>query len=155
MFNIYLKKAAEIYGVTKTRAIYEKVKWISLWVALIKGSIIIVWRKLICINSRFQAIELLGDTEARQMSMRFAELETKLGEIDRARAIYSHCSQMCDPRLERCFAYICSLQNQALFNTFMVRVTTSTLRGEDILQVSSNRDGRILTVVLSTIFFTF
>jgi len=69
VFNIYLKKAAEIYGVTKTRAIYEK------------------------------AIELLGDTEARQMSMRFAELETKLGEIDRARAIYSHCSQMCDPRV--------------------------------------------------------
>ena len=33
------------------------------------------------------------------MSMRFAELETKLGEIDRARAIYSHCSQMCDPRV--------------------------------------------------------
>merc|ERR1719515_586424 len=31
--------------------------------------------------------------------MRFAELETKLGEIDRARAIYSHCSQMCDPRV--------------------------------------------------------
>merc|ERR1719471_1094012 len=69
LFNIYLKKAAEIYGVTRTRAIYEK------------------------------AIELLGDTEARQMSMRFAELETKLGEIDRARAIYSHCSQMCDPRM--------------------------------------------------------
>merc|ERR1712242_672330 len=68
VFNIYLKKAAEIYGVTKTRAIYEK------------------------------AIELLGDTEARQMSMRFAELETKLGEIDRARAIFSHCSQMSDPR---------------------------------------------------------
>ena len=28
VFNIYLKKAAEIYGVTKTRAIYEKVTWI-------------------------------------------------------------------------------------------------------------------------------
>merc|ERR1711874_694538 len=24
---------------------------------------------------------------------------TKLGEVDRARAIYSHCSQMCDPRV--------------------------------------------------------
>ena len=30
---------------------------------------------------------------------RFAELETKLGEVDRGRAIYSHCSQMCDPRV--------------------------------------------------------
>ena len=33
------------------------------------------------------------------MNIRFAEMETKLGEIDRARAIYSHASQMCDPRV--------------------------------------------------------
>ena len=31
--------------------------------------------------------------------MRFAELENKLGEIDRARAIYAHCAQICDPRV--------------------------------------------------------
>merc|ERR1712190_3804 len=68
MGNIYLRKGAEIYGVTRTRQIYEK------------------------------AIELLEDSEARIMSQRFAELETKLGEIDRARAIFSHCSQMSDPR---------------------------------------------------------
>merc|ERR1719158_2608291 len=68
VFNIYLRKGAEIYGVTRTRQIYEK------------------------------AIELLEDSEARIMSQRFAELETKLGEIDRARAIFSHCSQMSDPR---------------------------------------------------------
>lgn len=33
------------------------------------------------------------------MCMRFAELERKLGEVDRARAIYAHCAQLCDPRL--------------------------------------------------------
>ncbi len=33
------------------------------------------------------------------MCLDFAEMETKLGEVDRARAIYSHCSQMCDPRV--------------------------------------------------------
>lgn len=33
------------------------------------------------------------------MCLQFADLETKLGEIDRARAIYAHCSQMCDPRV--------------------------------------------------------
>ena len=33
------------------------------------------------------------------MSLNYAELETKLGEIDRARAIYSHGSQMSDPRV--------------------------------------------------------
>ncbi|XP_023241197.1 pre-mRNA-splicing factor SYF1-like [Centruroides sculpturatus] len=68
MFNIYIKKAAEIYGVTYTRQIYEK------------------------------AIEALPDSQAREMCLRFADLERKLGEIDRARAIYAHCSQMCDPR---------------------------------------------------------
>jgi len=68
VYNIYLRKAAEIYGVTRTRQIYEK------------------------------AIETLKEGEARDMCVRFAELETKLGEIDRARAIYSHASQMCDPR---------------------------------------------------------
>lgn len=35
----------------------------------------------------------------REMSLSYAELETKLGEIDRARAIYSHGSQMSDPRV--------------------------------------------------------
>merc|ERR1740128_808332 len=69
VYNIYLRKAAEIYGVTRTRQIYEK------------------------------AIETLGETESRTMCVRFAEMETKLGEIDRARAIYGHCSQMCDPRV--------------------------------------------------------
>lgn len=33
------------------------------------------------------------------MCIRFADMETKLGEIDRARAIYAHCSQICDPRV--------------------------------------------------------
>lgn len=69
MFNIYIKKAINLYGVPKTRQIYEK------------------------------AIEELDVDGSRQMCLRFAELETKLGEIDRARAIYAHCSQMCDPRV--------------------------------------------------------
>lgn len=69
MFNVYIKKAAEIYGVPKTRQIYEK------------------------------AIETLPEEKAREMCVRFSEMETRLGEIDRARAIYAHCSQMCDPRI--------------------------------------------------------
>lgn len=69
VFNIYIKRAAEIYGVPKTRQIYEK------------------------------AIEVLPEDRTREMCVRFAEMETKLGEIDRARAIYVHCSQICDPRV--------------------------------------------------------
>ncbi|XP_045203954.2 pre-mRNA-splicing factor SYF1-like isoform X2 [Mercenaria mercenaria] len=68
MFNVYIKRAAELYGVTYTRPIYEK------------------------------AIEVLNHDQAREMCIRFADLERKLGEIDRARAIYAHCSQICDPR---------------------------------------------------------
>jgi pre-mRNA-splicing factor SYF1 len=33
------------------------------------------------------------------MCLRFAALERKLGEIDRARAVYAHASQFCDPRI--------------------------------------------------------
>jgi pre-mRNA-splicing factor SYF1 len=32
------------------------------------------------------------------MCLKFAEMERRLGEIDRARAIYGHASQFCDPR---------------------------------------------------------
>uniref|UniRef100_A0A8B9P1P7 XPA binding protein 2 n=1 Tax=Apteryx owenii TaxID=8824 RepID=A0A8B9P1P7_APTOW len=73
MFNIYIKRAAEIYGVTHTRPIYEK------------------------------AIEVLADEHAREMCLRFADMECKLGEIDRARAIYGYCSQICDPRITATF----------------------------------------------------
>jgi pre-mRNA-splicing factor SYF1 len=69
MYNLYIKKALEIYGVTQTRNIYQR------------------------------AIEELPDHQAREMCLRFADLERTLGEIDRARAIYGHCSQMCDPRV--------------------------------------------------------
>lgn len=73
MFNLYIKKTAEIYGIARTRTIYEK------------------------------AIEMLPEAKSREMCVRFAEMETKLGEIDRARVIYSHCSQMCDPRVTQDF----------------------------------------------------
>ena len=76
MYNIYIKRAAEIYGVTKTREIYQK------------------------------AIDDLPDDQTREMCLRFAELERKLGEVDRARAIYSHCSQICDPRVNPDTQYI-------------------------------------------------
>lgn len=33
------------------------------------------------------------------MSLRYAQMERALGEIDRARAIYAHCSEVCDPRV--------------------------------------------------------
>ncbi|KAF3426468.1 hypothetical protein E2986_04597 [Frieseomelitta varia] len=51
-------------------------------------------------EERFEkAIEVLNEDNTREMCLRFAEMETKLGEVDRARAIYAHCSQICDPRV--------------------------------------------------------
>lgn len=69
MFNIYIQRIADLHGVTHTRAAYE------------------------------QAIERLPEKHARQMCLRFADLERKLGEVDRARAVYAYAAQMCDPRV--------------------------------------------------------
>ncbi|KAL7676129.1 hypothetical protein ACOME3_002388 [Neoechinorhynchus agilis] len=69
IYKVYLCRTCDQNGITATRPIYEK------------------------------AIEELPDDEARQLCLQYAEVERKLGEIDRARAIYSHCSQMCDPRV--------------------------------------------------------
>jgi pre-mRNA-splicing factor SYF1 len=44
-------------------------------------------------------IPVLPDRQTAEVCLRFAALERKLGEIDRARAIYAHASQFCDPRV--------------------------------------------------------
>ncbi|EZF24941.1 pre-mRNA-splicing factor syf1 [Trichophyton rubrum D6] len=67
MFNFYITKSASNFGLTSTRPIYER------------------------------AIAALPDKEAKDMCLKFAEMERRLGEIDRARAIYGHASQFCDP----------------------------------------------------------
>lgn len=68
MFNFYITKSASNFGLPSTRPIYER------------------------------AITVLPDAEAKDMCLKFADMEKRLGEIDRARAIYGHASQFCDPR---------------------------------------------------------
>ncbi|PKA56207.1 hypothetical protein AXF42_Ash011136 [Apostasia shenzhenica] len=71
MYEIYIARAAEIFGVPKTREIYE------------------------------QAIESgLPDKAVKTMCMKYADLEKNLGEIDRARAIYVFASQFADPHYD-------------------------------------------------------
>jgi len=70
MFTIYIAKVTANFGLPATRPIYE------------------------------HALEALPDRQTAQMCLRFAGLERKLGEIDRARAIYAHASQFCDPRVD-------------------------------------------------------
>ncbi|KAI0950263.1 hypothetical protein AcW1_005973 [Taiwanofungus camphoratus] len=69
LFTIYIAKATANYGLPATRPIYER------------------------------ALEILPDKQTAEMCLRFASMERKLGEIDRARAIYAHASQFCDPRV--------------------------------------------------------
>ncbi|EME40975.1 hypothetical protein DOTSEDRAFT_74506 [Dothistroma septosporum NZE10] len=73
MFEFYITKSASNFGLTSTRSIYER------------------------------AIAALPDKEAASMCIKFAEMERRLGEIDRARAIYGHASQFCDPRVNADF----------------------------------------------------
>lgn len=70
MFTIYIAKATANFGLPATRPIYER------------------------------ALEVLPNRQTAQMCLRFAALERKMGEIDRARAIYAHASQFCDPRVD-------------------------------------------------------
>ncbi|GAA5831647.1 hypothetical protein JCM11251_000780 [Rhodosporidiobolus azoricus] len=69
MFTYYIARATSSFGLAATRPIYER------------------------------AIEALPDAQTAEMCMRFAQLERKLGEVDRARAVYAHASQFCDPRV--------------------------------------------------------
>ena len=87
VWQLYIKRASSIFGVPHTRELFEK------------------------------AIESLPDKDAYIMCMQFADVERKvprmagfamadalqLGEIDRARAVYSHASQFCDPNVNKQF----------------------------------------------------
>ena len=42
----------------------------------------------------------LSDEDCKKMCLRYAALERRLGEIDRARAIYVHASSLADPRTD-------------------------------------------------------
>jgi len=78
VYEIYLARASEFFGVGKVREIYE---------------------------SAIEAEPPFGmsDADTVAMCLRYAELERKLGEIDRARAILVHAAAMADPRLAPLF----------------------------------------------------
>ena len=68
IFCLYLQKTEEYFGVVSTRPVYEK------------------------------ALSVVPDADVQKISLRFAEMERQLGELDRARAIFVHGSQTCDPK---------------------------------------------------------
>ncbi|RVW46317.1 Pre-mRNA-splicing factor SYF1 [Vitis vinifera] len=74
MYEIYIARASEIFGIPKTREIYEQ--------AITSG---------------------VPDKDVKTMCMKYAELEKSLGEIDRARGIFVYASQLADPRSDADF----------------------------------------------------
>ncbi|DAZ95273.1 TPA: hypothetical protein N0F65_007763 [Lagenidium giganteum] len=70
MYRLSIKKAHKYFGVARVREIYQR------------------------------GITNLRDADVAPLCIQFAAMETKLGEIERARAIYAHASQFCDPRLQ-------------------------------------------------------
>ncbi|KAJ3218553.1 pre-mRNA-splicing factor syf1 [Dinochytrium kinnereticum] len=70
VFSLYIAKATSFFGLTSSREIYQK------------------------------AIDVLPDRQARDMCVRFADLETRLLEIDRARAVWGYGAQFADPRMD-------------------------------------------------------
>lgn len=92
MYNIYIARATEFFGVTRTREIYEQAistlpeKFIVRQPPFVKP--------VLCTNTLvyccFRALQ-------KDICLKYADLEKRLGEIDRARAIYVHTSQYCNP----------------------------------------------------------
>jgi pre-mRNA-splicing factor SYF1 len=73
MYQLYIAKAASFFGLARTREIYEK------------------------------AIHKLPEHSIKSMSMQYASVEVKLGEVDRARAVYTYAAQYCNPQRETLF----------------------------------------------------
>jgi len=74
VYELYVQRAMDAFGVPKVRSIYEEA---------IEGD--------------------LPDGVVLQLCSRFAQLERKLSEIDRARALYVHASQFADTAAEPWF----------------------------------------------------
>jgi pre-mRNA-splicing factor SYF1 len=68
MYRLYIKKVEQYFGVTKTRPVYER------------------------------ALKELSDEASKSLCVEFADMEKKLGEIDRARALIQYGSQFADPK---------------------------------------------------------
>lgn len=67
VYSVLIARTASLFELTKTRSVFVK------------------------------AIESLDYDQVVEMGVKFASVERKLGEVERARAIFSHVSQFCNP----------------------------------------------------------
>ncbi|MEW5299624.1 MAG: hypothetical protein WDW36_002620 [Sanguina aurantia] len=123
VYDLYVAKASEFFGVGKVREIYET------------------------------AIELeppsdLPDADCKTMCLRYSGLERKLGEIDRARSILVHASALADPRKDKAFwgewkSFEVNHGNEDTFRE-MLRIQRSVAAGYSHMQINSVGDAAIL-----------
>ena len=73
LYIVYIARCAYRFGVARTREIYEA------------------------------SIKQLPDAHVKSMCLKYSALEKRLGEVDRARAIYQYGAQFCDPRTEQAY----------------------------------------------------
>ncbi|KAI7844217.1 hypothetical protein COHA_002351 [Chlorella ohadii] len=78
VYDVYVARASEFFGIGKVREVYE-------------GAI------------EAQPPFALSDADTRTLCLRYAALERRLGEVDRARAIYVHGASLADPRADKSF----------------------------------------------------
>ncbi|PSC72105.1 Pre-mRNA-splicing factor SYF1 [Micractinium conductrix] len=78
LYEIYVARASEFFGIGKVREVYESA-------------------------IEAQPPFALTDADTRTLCMRYAALERRLGEVDRARAIFVHAASLAHPRTEREF----------------------------------------------------
>ncbi len=70
VYSVLISKTAKYFGLNKTRNVFSK------------------------------ALDNLDGDQIIEIGLKFASIECKLGEIDRARGIFLHLSQFCDPEKE-------------------------------------------------------
>lgn len=79
-YNLYICKISTFLGITRSRPIFEVIKFL------------IFHTRYYYIYIKQNAIENLKGDDIVRTGLRFAHLERRLNEIDRARAIYIHIS---------------------------------------------------------------
>jgi pre-mRNA-splicing factor SYF1 len=109
IFKLCIKKTEKHFGLSHTRPVYER------------------------------ALAKLGEDDARALCEDFAAMETALGEIDRARAIYTHGSQFADVRYEPQYWVLWRAFEEAHGNEDTFREMLRVRRSVEAAKVGSHR----------------
>ena len=109
VYELYISKVREFFGLPATRPVFEK------------------------------ALQDCPDNDARELALRFIEVEISLGEVDRARAIYGYACQFSEPKTQAVFwekwkEFEVQYGNEDTFKEMLrLKRSVSAKYGQDIL----------------------